>query len=57
MTREEKIELLIAQVEDWDLGTLISFAQETLKDNLRNATEEEVDAEFAASEALPDEEE
>lgn len=42
MTREEMIDTLMAQVEDWDLDTLISYAKVAELEELSKLTDDQL---------------
>lgn len=45
-TREEKIEALVADISNWDLGTLIGYAKHVMRAALESSTDEEVDSDY-----------
>ena len=48
MTREEKVEALVALIDDYDLDTLLDIIKECTCDYYRSATDEEIDADYAS---------
>lgn len=42
-TREEKIKECLETVEDWDIETLIAYAQEAMEERLKKCTDDQVD--------------
>lgn len=48
MTRDEKIERIIESVSDWDLDSLIDFAQDNIERGLNGMDDESVDNEYIA---------
>jgi hypothetical protein len=46
LTREEMIEAIVNQVDDWDLATLIEVAKRNLREELKRATDEEMESEY-----------
>lgn len=46
LTKQDKINAIVAQVVNWDLDNLIEYVQEDLKIQLASATSNEIDEEY-----------
>ncbi len=46
LTKKQMIKKILRQVEDWDLETLINYAQDMMNERIKNYTLEEIKQEY-----------
>ena len=46
MTRDEKVEAIVLDVDNWDLDNLIGYVQHHIRSDLSGASDEQVDSDY-----------